>query len=190
MWKGRFLQSSCPPRRPPFPTLPLIIFFVFSRGVIPEDLKEIDRFKRILSEKELISYAKKWKGENYQKAVVLSIFFQEQGKEDKIVFWNNNASGMHPWGKRYPWGWAKHYWVRKPNGYVFLKEGKTKKICPYFSFHFLEDNFLITYVVIYDRGIRDYRSYCLKWAGGWYDYKSEYFFNERIRKFFYELERR
>ena len=161
---------------------------MFARGIIPIDLEKEKPKKRILEKRELIFYAKRWKGDVYFKSITLSVFYQEQGKDDILIFYNNNSSGMHPWGKKYPWGWAKYYWVRKPSGFVVLKEGKTKTYCPYFAFRLLEDNFLITYTIIYQRGIIDYRTYCLKWAGGWYDYKSVYEFNKRIQEFYYLLQ--
>jgi len=162
--------------------------FLFGRGIIPEDLSFISPFKRILYEDDLIKMAKEFNYEPYLKAVVLSIFFEEQGKGNKIIFWNNNSSGFHPWKKRFPWGWAKRYWIILPEGYTMLKEGKTKKRCPYFSFRFLADCFQIMCVIVYDRGILDYRTYLLRWAGKeWYNSQSVYNFQERIKKFYYLL---
>jgi hypothetical protein len=162
-----------------------LILFLISRGMIPVDLPYENPFKRILYENDLIEMARQVDGDIYFKSVVLSIFFQEQGKSDRIVFWNNNSSGIHPWAKRYPWGWGRRYWVCMPSGYTILKEGQTGIKCPYFSFHYLRDCFLVTYAIVYDRGIKDYRTYCLRWSGGSYDYKSGYLFNENIRKFYY-----
>lgn len=133
--------------------------------VVPVDLPQKELFWSYYEDDFMINIVKKELGRDYFAACVLALMKNEQGTRFGFKFPDNNCGGLHPWGKRFPWGWAKYYWVRLPDGYFFAREGRTGLRKPYFSFKEFSDFLLVTYKIVRIRGIINGRAYGRKWVG-------------------------
>jgi len=79
---------------------------------------------------------------------------------------NGNCCGLMCQGEKYPWGWNSFYWtIRKPIGFVLVKEGMSGKKAPFLAFADVGDSYRILCEVIKRRAIYDAGRYCTAWVG-------------------------
>ncbi len=146
----------------------LVLLFLFNQ-VIPSDLKEVSLFWRKVDERTLINIAKTF-GRDIYVASTIAVFVIEQPSRDPKYLLNvpnNNSIGMHPWKKRYPWGWSNYWRISNvyPNGYFLAKEVATQKKKPYFSFEYLAHCFRLMHKIVIYRSIINGKVYNQRWVG-------------------------
>lgn len=153
--------------------LSFIIFLIFSQ-IRPIDLPEKEKFWRYLTEEQVLQIAELY-GDIYAASTLALMKIEQPSRNPEFLLRvpNNNAGGIHPWKKRYPWGWSRYWELSQtyPDGYVILREAMTKKYKPYFSFPYFLFCFRFILEVVKSREIINGRIYSARWSGsGGYSY--------------------
>jgi hypothetical protein len=134
-------------------------------GVIPTDLEKRDTVwtHEVVGPKQRVIAAKLAGLIPPYGPVAVAITMIEQ--PDEIP--NNNATGMMPWKKTFPWGWsAKKFENVSPCGYFTCGEGTSDKVGVFFAFARLSDSIRLCAETCRKRGIVDGKSYVKIWVAG------------------------
>src|SRR5574343_490957 len=133
-------------------------------GVIPTDLEKRDTVwtHEVVGPKQRVIAAKLAGLIAPYGPVAVAISMIEQ--PGKVA--NENAVGLMPWKREFPWGWRIANWNDvRPDHYWTCGEGQSDKIGVFFGFPRLADSLKFCANIARDREIVDGESYCRLWVG-------------------------